>query len=84
LAFWVLRLILDAPGMVARFRRWVLVVGPVAPGVRAGCRRRLANVHCPQVSGTPRRAKEKIRKPNGGRRNSPPSISRATRRNLLR
>ncbi len=36
LAFWVLRLVLDAPGTVAGFRRWVLVMAPVAPGVRAG------------------------------------------------
>ena len=36
LAFWVLRLILDAPGTVAGFRRWVLAAAPVAPGVRAG------------------------------------------------
>ena len=36
LAFWMLRLILDAPGTVAGFRRWVLAVAPVAPGMRAG------------------------------------------------
>jgi len=36
LAFWVLRLVLDVPGTVTGFRRWVLVVAPVAPGVRAG------------------------------------------------
>src|SRR6266516_4151513 len=36
LAFWVLRLIFDAPGTVAGFRRWVLATAPGAPGVRAG------------------------------------------------
>jgi len=36
LAFWVLRLIFDAPGTVAGFHRWVLATAPVAPGVRAG------------------------------------------------
>jgi hypothetical protein len=36
LAFWLLRLILDAPGTVAGFRRWVLAAAPVAPGIRAG------------------------------------------------
>ncbi len=36
LAFWTLRLTLDAPGTVAGFRRWVLAVAPVAPGIRAG------------------------------------------------
>jgi len=35
-AFWVLRLIVDAPGTVAGFRRWVLAVAPVAPGLCAG------------------------------------------------
>lgn len=36
LVLWVLRLIFDARGTVAGFRRWVLVVAPVAPGMRAG------------------------------------------------
>ena len=36
LAFWILRLSLDAPGTVAGFRRWVLAAAPVAPGIRAG------------------------------------------------
>jgi hypothetical protein len=35
LALWALRLIFDAPGTVAGFRRWVLMVAPVAPGLRA-------------------------------------------------
>ncbi len=35
LVLWMLRLILDAPGTVAGFRRWVLTAAPVAPGVRA-------------------------------------------------
>jgi hypothetical protein len=32
---WLLRLIFDVPGTVVGFRRWVLTVAPVAPGVRA-------------------------------------------------
>ncbi len=36
LAFWTLRLIFDTAGTMAGFRRWVLAVAPVAPGVRAG------------------------------------------------
>jgi hypothetical protein len=32
---WLLRLVLDVPGTVAGFRRWVLVAAPVAPGMRA-------------------------------------------------
>ncbi len=35
LVLWMLRLVFDAPGTVAGFRRWVLAVAPVAPGVRA-------------------------------------------------
>jgi hypothetical protein len=35
LLLWMLRLILDAPGTLAGFRRWVLTAAPVAPGVRA-------------------------------------------------
>jgi hypothetical protein len=35
LGFWLLRLILDVPGTVAGFRRWVLATAPVAPGMRA-------------------------------------------------
>ncbi len=35
LAFWLLRLMLDVPGTVAGFRRWVLAAAPVAPGIRA-------------------------------------------------
>jgi hypothetical protein len=35
LVLWLLRLILDMPGTVAGFRRWVLAAVPVAPGVRA-------------------------------------------------
>ena len=35
LALWALRLIFDARGTVAGFRRWVLMVAPVAPGIRA-------------------------------------------------
>jgi hypothetical protein len=35
LALWMLRLIFDAPGTLSGFRRWVLAVAPVAPGVRA-------------------------------------------------
>jgi hypothetical protein len=35
LALWLVRLLLDAPGTVAGFRRWVLATAPVAPGVRA-------------------------------------------------
>lgn len=35
MAFWLLRLILDVPGTTAGFRRWVLVMAPVAPGIRA-------------------------------------------------
>ena len=35
LVLWLLRLILDVPGTVTGFRRWVLVAAPVAPGVRA-------------------------------------------------
>jgi hypothetical protein len=34
LALWVLRLLLDARGTVSGFRRWVLIVAPVAPGTR--------------------------------------------------
>jgi hypothetical protein len=34
LALWMLRLVLDVPGTAAEFRRWVLAVAPVAPGVR--------------------------------------------------
>ncbi len=36
LALWVLRLAFDPLGTVAGFRRWVLAVAPVAPGIRAG------------------------------------------------
>jgi hypothetical protein len=36
LALWILRLIFDAPGTLSGFRRWVLTVAPVAPGVRVG------------------------------------------------
>lgn len=35
LGLWVLRLVLDLPGTIGGFRRWVLFVAPVAPGVRA-------------------------------------------------
>jgi len=35
LALWTLRLIFDVPGTVAGFRRWVLMMAPVAPGLRA-------------------------------------------------
>jgi hypothetical protein len=35
LALWALRLIFDVRGTLAGFRRWVLAVAPVAPGVRA-------------------------------------------------
>jgi hypothetical protein len=35
LALWVMRLVLDTPGTAGGFRRWVLTVAPVAPGVRA-------------------------------------------------
>ena len=35
LALWSLRLIFDTPGTVRGFRRWVLAVAPVAPGVRS-------------------------------------------------
>jgi hypothetical protein len=35
LALWLLRLLFDAPGTVAGFRRWVLAAAPVAPGSRA-------------------------------------------------
>jgi hypothetical protein len=35
LALWLLRLIFDVSGTVVGFRRWVLTVAPVAPGVRA-------------------------------------------------
>jgi hypothetical protein len=35
LALWTLRLIFDVPGTLSGFRRWVLMVAPVAPGVRA-------------------------------------------------
>lgn len=36
LMLWLLRLTLDVPGTLTAFRRWVLAVAPVAPGVRAG------------------------------------------------
>lgn len=35
LALWLLRLVLDLPGTVAGFRRWVLVTAPIAPCTRA-------------------------------------------------
>jgi len=35
LVLWALRLVLDAPGTAAGFRRWVLAAAPVAPGTRA-------------------------------------------------
>ena len=35
LALWLLRLLFDAAGTVAGFRRWVLTAAPVAPGIRA-------------------------------------------------
>jgi hypothetical protein len=35
LVLWLLRLVLDMPGTVTGFRRWVLVAAPVAPGLRA-------------------------------------------------
>lgn len=35
IALWVIRLVLDVPGTVTGFRRWVLAAAPVAPGVRA-------------------------------------------------
>jgi len=35
LGLWVLRLLFDMPGTVAGFRRWVLAIAPIAPGVRA-------------------------------------------------
>ena len=34
LVLWMLRLLFDPPGTVTGFRRWVLAVAPVAPGVR--------------------------------------------------
>src|ERR1017187_5142952 len=34
LVLWLLRLIFDAPGTVSGFRRWVLAVAPIAPGIR--------------------------------------------------
>jgi hypothetical protein len=36
LVLWLLRLVLDLPGTVTGFRRWVLVAAPVAPGLPAG------------------------------------------------
>jgi hypothetical protein len=38
LGLWGLRLIFDLPGTLAGFRRWILAVAPVAPGIRAGAR----------------------------------------------
>lgn len=35
LVLWLLRLVLDLPGTVTGFRRWVLVAAPVAPGLHA-------------------------------------------------
>jgi hypothetical protein len=35
LGLWLLRLIFDAPGTLTGFRRWVLAIAPVAPGLRA-------------------------------------------------
>lgn len=35
LALWLVRLTFDLPGTIAGFRRWVLVMAPVAPGIRA-------------------------------------------------
>jgi hypothetical protein len=35
LVLWLLRLVLDLPGTVTGFRRWVLVAAPMAPGLRA-------------------------------------------------
>jgi len=36
LGLWGLRLIFDLPGTLAGFRRWILAVAPVAPGIRGG------------------------------------------------
>ncbi len=36
LGLWGLRLVFDLPGTLAGFRRWLLTVAPVAPGIRAG------------------------------------------------
>jgi hypothetical protein len=35
LGLWFLRLAFDVPGTLTGFRRWLLTVAPVAPGVRA-------------------------------------------------
>ncbi len=35
LGLWTLRLVLDLPGTMTGFRRWVLSAAPVAPGIRA-------------------------------------------------
>ena len=43
LVLWVLRLIFDAPGTVAGFRHWVLVVAPVAPGIRTDIPRQVGD-----------------------------------------
>lgn len=48
LALWALRLIFDAPGTVAGFRRWVLLVAPVAPGLRAKTSKPDQNVNDPE------------------------------------
>lgn len=44
LALWLLRLVLDAPGTAAGFRRWVLAAAPVAP---------VSAPHCPLSSRVP-------------------------------
>jgi hypothetical protein len=49
LALWALRLIFDAPGTVAGFRRWVLMVAPVAPGLRAKDSKLDQNVNDPEA-----------------------------------
>ena len=40
LGLWTLRLVLDLPGTMTGFRRWVLAAAPVAPGVRADLKTR--------------------------------------------
>jgi hypothetical protein len=55
LALWLLRLLFDAPGTVAGFRRWVLTAAPVAPGIRAAGMPAGVGVPLPAAGSTPER-----------------------------
>jgi hypothetical protein len=56
LGLWGLRLIFDVPGTLAGFRRWILAVAPIAPGLRAETRPAAGDLRALVASSNGRRA----------------------------